>query len=122
MLVDDSSMMSHDKSRTDPMCVGTFISRTNWIWPRHSGSMIRPQPISSLPPQLAELLEARLEEARAKPGAGISWEEMKARLHPRRPLEEAAHARHKSLAGLIEEITEEWLESNGPAPADYWQQ
>ena len=34
----------------------------------------------SLPPQLAELLEARLEEARANPEAGISWEEMKARL------------------------------------------
>lgn len=35
---------------------------------------------STLTPELQELLEARYREANANPEAGISWEEMKARL------------------------------------------
>jgi putative addiction module component (TIGR02574 family) len=34
----------------------------------------------TLTPELEELLEARLREAQADPGAGIPWEDMKARL------------------------------------------
>lgn len=41
--------------------------------------------------------------------------------HLKKALEEAAHARHKSLAGLLEEIAKEWLQSNSPAPTDFWQ-
>jgi predicted DNA-binding protein len=42
--------------------------------------------------------------------------------HLRKALEEAAHARHKSLAGLLEEIAEKWLAINNPAPRDFWKQ
>ena len=42
--------------------------------------------------------------------------------HLKKALEGAARARHKSVAGLLEEIAEEWLESTGPAPTDFWQQ
>ncbi|HYX25576.1 MAG TPA: addiction module protein [Thermoanaerobaculia bacterium] len=34
----------------------------------------------TLTPELEEVLEARLREAQANPGAGIPWEDMKARL------------------------------------------
>lgn len=42
--------------------------------------------------------------------------------HLKKALEEAAHARHKNLAGLLEEIAEKWLESNNLAPQDFWKQ
>jgi putative addiction module component (TIGR02574 family) len=37
----------------------------------------------SLSPEIKEILEARLQEARANPEAGVPWEEVKARLFGR---------------------------------------
>ena len=39
-----------------------------------------PAPDLTLPLELRELLEARRLEARTNPGAGLSWQEVKARL------------------------------------------
>jgi putative addiction module component (TIGR02574 family) len=39
-----------------------------------------PEPDLALSPELKELLEARLLEARLHPEAGVPWEEVKARL------------------------------------------
>ncbi len=45
------------------------------IWERAA-----PAPDFTLSPELKDLLEARLLEARANPEAGVPWEEVKARL------------------------------------------